>query len=130
MRVVAIEVDWAGCPPDIARFAKPGQTFVTVGMAYAVLALQVFEGITMFQVIDDVGKRPAWYPSWLFTVVDSSIPVDWICSVFHSDPTLILGPVFVAGSQAACSSMVALEDEEQLRQFWRRVNGLRAHGCE
>ncbi|ACG75088.1 hypothetical protein AnaeK_3878 [Anaeromyxobacter sp. K] len=37
----------------------------------------------MLQVVDDVGY-PGWKPAWLFDVVESAIPGDWICSSFHS----------------------------------------------
>lgn len=54
-----------------------------LGQMYEVHAAAVYEGIVMLQVVDDVGY-PGWKPAWLFDVVESAIPGDWICSSFHS----------------------------------------------
>ncbi len=75
----------------------------------------------MMQMVDDAGY-PSWKPAWLFDVVDSTIPADWICSAFHDDPMLVLGPEFVARTQEGYVAMVEL-DREQVERFWNRVGG-------
>lgn len=106
-------------PKPVARFAPPGQRFLTVGRQYEVHAIAVFEGVTRFQVVDDLGY-PHWYPTWLFEVSDTTMPSDWICNVFRDEPALVIGPNFVAGDLAAYEAMVEL-DSEKVDLFWKRV---------
>jgi hypothetical protein len=73
----------------------------------------------MMQVVDDLGY-PGWKPAWLFDVIDSLIPRDWICSTFHDDPALVLGPDFIARDLEGYAAMVEL-DPEQVGRFWNRV---------
>jgi hypothetical protein len=73
------------------------------------------------QVVDDLGY-PNWEPAWLFDVVDSAIPGDWICSAFHDDPALVLGPDFIARSLEEYVAMVEL-DPQQVERFWNRIAG-------
>jgi hypothetical protein len=108
------------CPPTVARFATPGQVFVTAGKHYDVFALAVFEGQPLLQVVDDL-RSPAWLPSWLFDVVDPSLPSDWIGNVFHEEPSFVAGPDFVAKDQTAYGRMVELEANE-VDLFWKRVD--------
>lgn len=120
MRALARQVDLMTCPPAVARFATPGQVFLTVGRHYDVFALAVFEGQPLFQVVDDL-RYPAWLPSWLFDVVDPALPSDWIGNVFREEPSFVAGPDFVAKDQAAYGRMVELEAHE-VDLFWKRVD--------
>lgn len=119
MRVVARKVDWSDCPIGIASYTKRGQTFLTVGRAYEVHAVAVFRGFPALQVVDDL-NQPSWEANWLFDIIDTSIPDDWICNAFEEDPILVLGPDFVAHDRASYGTMVDLE-AEQVNRFWRRV---------
>lgn len=121
MRVIARQADPVSAPSQMRPYL--GQTLVTVGSQYDVHALAVFQGITLFQVIDDLGY-PGWKPAWLFDTVDPAIPADWVCSVFHDDPGLVLGPSFVAESAESYSAMVEL-DPAQVDRFWNRVRSHR-----
>ena len=119
MRAQARQVDLTGCPPGVARFATPGQVFVTIGQQYEVFALAVYEGCPLFQIVDDL-RYPAWLPSWLFDVVDPALPLDWIGGVFRDEPSFVAGPDFVAKDQSAYGRMVELEAYE-VDLFWKRV---------
>ena len=103
MRVLARQVNLMTCPPNVARFATPGQVLVTAGRHYEVFALAVFEGHPLIQIVDDLR-----YPSWLFDVVDPALPSDWICNLFREEPSFVAGPDFVAKDQAAYGRWLSL----------------------
>lgn len=117
MLVRARPVNQALAPAAVRPYL--GQLLITPGKEYEVHAAAVFEGLLLVQVIDDVGY-PAWKPAWLFDVVDRAVPTDWICSTFHDDPSLVLGPEFIAGGQERYAAMVELEPE-QVERFWKRI---------
>jgi hypothetical protein len=118
MRVAARNVNASDCPPSAGRFL--GGPAVTPGKAYEAHAIAVFEGVDLILVVDDDGMI-GWRPGWLFDVVDSSLPADWICQVFHSQVSLVMGPEFIAKDEAAYAAMVDLDDD-QVERFWRRVD--------
>jgi len=120
MRVRGRNVDWKQRPPQVAEYAVPGQVFVTVGEDYEVHAAAVYRGILMLQIVNDL-DYPSWLPVWLFDADDPSIPPDWISSVFHEEPSLVLGPAFVAKDLESYDSMVELETD-QMARFWARVD--------
>ncbi|WP_437779222.1 hypothetical protein [Sorangium sp. So ce1097] len=102
---------------------KESQTFLTVGREYEVQAVAVFRGFPVLQVVDDLGGS-SWRASWLFDVVERSIPTDWICNILHEEPAMLLGPEFVAKDEDSYGAMVELE-AEQVDRFWKRVNARR-----
>ena len=120
MRVVAREVDESDMPQALIRREPPGQRFLTVGREYTVHALTVFEGHVKFQIVDDLG-HPALHAAWLFDVVDPSIPNDWIASPFRAEPSLVVGPPFLASDLDAYARMVQLEMAE-VDEFWKRLD--------
>ncbi len=117
MRVRARQVNLAEAPDSLRLYL--GQNLVSPGKEYEVHAVAVFEGQVVMLVVNDLG-HPNWRPAWLFDVVDSAIPTDWICSTFHDEPSLVLGPDFIAGSVEEYNAMAELEPE-QVERFWRRV---------
>jgi hypothetical protein len=119
MQAVARQVDEESLPDSVAKFATPGQVFITAGRRYEVHAIAVFDGRASFQVVDDL-RYPAWYPAWLFDVTDSALPPDWICNVFREEPALVIGPEFVARDLAAYQGMVELF-ADKVDLFWKRV---------
>ncbi len=121
MIVVARTVDVTSCPENLAKFARPGQVFVSPGRRYEVRAISMFEGVLFVQIVDDI-EYPAWLPAWLFDVVDPTLPGDWICNAFRTEPTFLMGPEFIARDQQAHASMVELETD-QVTRFWKRVSG-------
>ncbi|HEV7735537.1 MAG TPA: hypothetical protein VGR62_25405 [Candidatus Binatia bacterium] len=118
--VVARAVDLASYPESIAKFATPGQVFVSSGKRYEVRAISTFEGVLFMQIVDDI-ESPAWLPAWLFDVIDPTLPADWICNAFRTEPTFLMGPAFIAKDQQAYARMVELETE-QVTRFWKRVS--------
>src|SRR5690242_1695146 len=128
MRVLVRDVDWEQCPSKIAPYVKKSQTFVTVNREYEVHAVAVFNGLQNLLIVNDIGY-PSWEKSWLFDVVDSSVPHDWICSLLHDEPALLLGPEFLAKDADSYSAMVELE-AEQVDRFWRRVESLQVEPDE
>jgi hypothetical protein len=86
----------------------------------------VFDGDVMFQIVDD-RRCPAWVPAWFFSMSDSSIPDDWVCSAFQHQPALVVGPPQVASDLESYARMVEL-DSEQVRMFWERVDARSRHG--
>jgi len=127
MRAVARQIEVGSLPESIAKFAPPGQVFLTAGRQYDVHAIAVFEGQPSLLVVDDL-RNPAWYPAWLFEVVDTALPPDWICNVFREEPALVVGPDFVASDLAAYEGMVELA-ADRVDLFWKRV-GSDAGGSE
>jgi hypothetical protein len=89
MEVQARHVDVAQAPETIASLVTPGQVFITPGKRYAVFAIASFGARLTLQVVDDLGY-PAWLPASRFEVIDPALPSDWICSVFHDEPALLL----------------------------------------
>lgn len=124
MRVVARRYDRSDVPSAIAPFETPGQVFLTVGREYAVHALTVFQGHVSLQVVDD-HSYPAWHAAWLFDVVDPSISDDWIVSTLRAEPSLVVGPSFLAHDLESYCNMVLLEPEA-VHQFWKRIDSLEA----
>ena len=129
MRVRARYVEPSQFPPALAKELPPGQVFLTAGAEYEVFALAVFEGRLSLQVVEAVDGHDFifWRQAWLFDVVDSSLPADWICNFFREEPSLILGPPFVARDIDSYASMVQLESDA-VNQFWARV-GPRSPGA-
>ena len=119
MRAVARHIDAGNLPESVARFASPGQVFLTAGRQYDVHAIAVFEGLPSFHVVDDL-RYPAWYPAWLFDLADTALPPDWICNVFREQPALVIGPDFVASDLDAYEGMVELA-ADKVDLFWKRV---------
>ena len=122
MRARARTVNLAEAPQQIRLYL--GQLLITPGKVYDVHAVAVFEGITVLQIIDDL-RYPSWKPAWLFETDDCTIPSDWICNTFHSEPSLIVGPNFVARDAESYRAMVEMEPI-QTNSFWQRVNEHRA----
>src|SRR5262245_13029092 len=98
MRARVKEVDWNDVPTRIAGYAKKEQTFLTTSSQYEVYALSVFRCMSFLLLVDDRG-RPYWSIDWLVDLIDHEIPADWICTIFQSEPTLLLGPKFIASNQ-------------------------------
>ena len=120
MRVRGRSVDWNELPSGLSDYQKESQSFITVGKEYEVHALVVFRGFPLLQVVDDLGL-PAWRTSWLFDLVETRIPADWICSVFSDEASVIVGPDFVARDGDSFGSMVELNGD-QVERFWKRVD--------
>ena len=120
MHAIARQVDLRDLPHALVPFETPGQVFVTTGREYGVHALAVFEGHVSLQIVDDLG-HPAWHAAWLFDVVDPSVPDDWSVSIFRTEPSLVVGPPFVARDLDAYARMVQLEMAE-VDEFWKRLD--------
>ncbi len=111
-------------PTEVRAVEHPSQVFLEDGQVYEVHAVAVVDGMVLLQVIvADVFDK--WYSSWFFETVDTTLPSDWICSVFPTAPQVLLGPAYVARDQEAFTRMVDKElTEEDL--FWERVQRLEA----
>jgi hypothetical protein len=121
MRVKAAHTKFEGCPPAVARKGFPqSQTHISMDKEYEVFSISVFEGVVSLQFINDL-KIVSWLPAWFFEVCESTLPNDWICSLFDCEPTMILGPEFVAKDVASYAAMVELE-ADSVRQFWHRLH--------
>lgn len=107
-------------PPELVARLPEGQTFITLGKEYEVHAMSLFKGQLNVQIIDDL-RRINWYPAWFFETFDSSVPSDWICNLFNSELSMVIGPKFLAESIESCSSMVQLDDD-LVQKFWRRLD--------
>jgi len=106
MKVQYRNPDMSECPTSVEPFAR-GQE-LNPSSEYGVLAVAVYDGVVLFLVIDDL-DYPSWAPAWLFRTTDTSIPSDWIGNSFTDWPELLLGPDFIASSQADYQKMVELE---------------------
>lgn len=111
MDAVARELDWTTIPEAVRPFAKPGQTFVTPGRAYAVLAVSLYKDVTFLLVVDDTGE-PGFVPAWCFAVRSTEVPAGWICNVGLGEGVdLVLGPPIVARDLSAYSAVVDHEPD-------------------
>jgi hypothetical protein len=107
-------------PAPIAANLPEGQTFISSGKEYEVHAMAVFQDRLHVQIVDDL-RMIRWYPAWFFETFDTSVPTDWICSMFNGEPSMVVGPRFLAESISSYNSMVELEDD-LVQQFWRRLD--------
>lgn len=98
------------------------QIFLSSDKEYVVFASVLFEGITLLQIIDDIGY-PAWYPANLFEVVDTYIPSDWIFNIIEGESIYIIGPSYIAKNLTSYEAMVNLEPEA-VKMFWTYVESL------
>jgi hypothetical protein len=98
----------------------PSQIFLTASKEYEVYALAVFDGDTIFLVVSDI-DYPHWYISKFFETVDAQIPSNWICNFSSDEPTIIIGPDFMASSLDSYRAMVELEPES-VANFWQYVS--------
>lgn len=125
MKVRARELEESEVASKLSPYLK--QRFVTPGKEYEVHAIAVFDAIVFIQTVDDVGN-PAWTPSVKFDVSDFAIPGDWICNILTGQPAddvvMLLGPEFVAKSQASYAAMVELE-ADKVDQFWKRLDAIK-----
>ena len=127
MRVRAIRTAYRDCPPEVAAFGGPEtQTYISLGNTYEVHAISVYEGIVHLQIINDLNII-VWKPAWFFEMESTSVPKDWICNLFQDNPTMVLGPEFVAAGLASYASMVELDDD-QVQRFRRRLEKLKTEG--
>jgi hypothetical protein len=117
MRLIARNVKASESPANIRHYL--GQSFISAGKEYDAQALAVFDGVTVLQVVDDIGM-PSWRPAWLFDLIDPSLPDDWVGNVFHGPLSLVVGPDFIARDEQSYAAMVELNDD-QVRRFWKRV---------
>ncbi len=109
MRVSAIKDSLDQCPPAVAGVGSAAsKAHISLGKQYQVHAVSIVRGVVLFQIIDD-SQAITWLPAWLFETSDSSVPKDWICNWFATDPQMVLGAEFVASSQASYHKMVALD---------------------
>lgn len=120
MRVRAVHSSADGCPEAVAPFLAASIP-VSVSKEYDVHGLTTFGDVTLLQIVDDL-RYPSWQPAWLFSVVDSGIPSDWICNVFDSG-SVMLGPEFVAKDEESYTDMVELA-ADQVDRFWKRIESL------
>jgi hypothetical protein len=123
MRVRARALALSAIPAKIEPYTR--QIFTTVDKEYDVHAVAVFDGIPFLQFVDELGY-PAWSPSLLFEVTDTTLPTDWICNAIPTDDggsLFLLGPDFVARDEASYSEMVEL-DADQVDRFWKRVKSM------
>lgn len=105
--------------PKEAYFVVPQQTNFTVGKEYEVYGLSVYDGVTFLQVIDDINTIK-FSARGQFEVVNSEIPVDWICTTVADGPVqLLLGPPYMARDLAAYNGMID-HDSEQNHAFYAR----------
>ena len=118
MRVRARVTDRDAAPAPVRAYLSAAPQ-LTAGAQYEVHAAAVFEGLFLLQIVDD-SQYPSWKPAWLFEVTDRSIPRDWICSLFSDEPSMVIGPDFLARSLDSYNAMVEL-DPDQVANFWQRV---------
>ena len=122
MKIRAMRRQRSECHDSVKPYIPGTGAAISIGTEYDVHAIACYEGIILFQIVDDL-RFPAWYPSALFAVTNLVCPRDWQCNLFsntETDQTLVIGPAFVAESEAAYGSMVEL-DADQVNRFWDRI---------
>jgi hypothetical protein len=119
MKLIAKQDNYRDHPSRSKYINRPGKIFLTIEKQYEVWAIAKFEDLIFLQVINDI-DYPAWYDSWLFDIVEMSLPHDWVCNLFNDEPSLILGPSFIVKDITSYNAMVELEPES-VKTFWERV---------
>jgi hypothetical protein len=124
MRVVAVRTKFENLPSSLASlaFSSESKIYISLGTEYEVYALSVFEGVAFLQIVNDVDII-AWLPAWLFEMRDTTLPHDWIGNLFSTEPSLVLGPLFVASDEEAYRCMVE-QDLASCQKFQRRKDDL------
>ena len=123
MRAKAIRNTFKGCPPALAAIGSPQtNTHITIGCEYEVHALSMFRGVACVQIVNDL-KLISWLPSWFFVVCDPSLPTNWICGFHSEDLQMVVGPDFIANSEASYNKMVEL-NPQSVASFWHRLDKL------
>lgn len=121
MRVSVIHNEFKNCPAAIGALGSPGtRTYISIGKEYEVYALSVYRGLISLQIVNDL-DIVVWLPSWFFSVIDSTVPHDWICTLPNEDVQLLLGPDFIAADEPSYVRMVEMEPQP-VAAFWRRVD--------
>jgi len=125
MRVQAKAIRSSEIPTRIEPYTR--QTFTTAGKEYDVHAVSMTDhGVPFLQFVDDFGY-PAWRPSLMFGITDSTLAPDWVCNFIQTDggaSLLLLGPEFVVRDEASYNDMLLL-DADQVDRFWKRVDSER-----
>src|SRR5690606_21206630 len=106
MKAVFRNPDMSRCPKRVEPFSRDPN--LTAEQEYGVHSISVYDGVTVFLVMDDL-DYPAWLPAWLFRISDCSIPKDWICNSFLDWPEFLIGPRFIANCQDSYTKMVELD---------------------
>lgn len=120
MQVKARNIDWEKVPIEVKPFISSTQTFITSGKEYSAFALSCYMKVIFLLIIDDL-DTPAFLPSWLFEIISSDIPKDWICSLrVDDDIDMVIGPEFIAKDLEAYNSLVD-QEPEQLDRIWALV---------
>lgn len=119
MRAKAIIDKYEDLSDEIKTFFQEDFIDVTLDREYNIYALSSWENHFFFLIRSD-SDFPAWPHSSIFSVTDSGIPDDWICTIRSGQVKMILGPEFVADDIEAYNSMVELETEA-VKSFWERV---------
>jgi hypothetical protein len=124
MKVRIAHGGFGDAPPQLKKLGWGAKTqfLFTVNSEYLVHAIAVCDGIATLMLVNDA-NWPQWVPSWATQVTEARLPEDWICTPSDSDPTLLMGPPFIAKSTQDFSKMVELEPEQQAL-FWERVRRL------
>ena len=126
MRVIAIKDSYKDRPDRLAVVVQPeSYCYVKIGAEYEVYAVCVSRGVVKYQIVlDENDDFPDWYPAWLFTVSDYSVPKDWSINSFGDTVELVLGPAFLIADAASFDAMINLEPSAQ-ENFWTRFKNLK-----
>jgi hypothetical protein len=92
---------------------------ITMGKEYEVMAVVQFHGLALFQTVHD-DECPGWLPTWLYDVVDASIPHEWICTTIYEQGWIAIGPEFVVKDDESYEQMVQREPDA-MAKFWERL---------
>src|SRR5262245_57154712 len=125
MRVRARVATREQCPPEIGMHLQV-PSLISEGKEYDVHAMSVFQGKLFLQIIyDEESHFPTWAPGWIFDVVDSSLPSDWICTLLTGAVQMVVGPFFLAKDEESYGEMIELHPG-QVKNFWDRIEAIKA----
>ena len=133
MKVRAIASSFENAPEEALRsgWSKECNLHITTGREYDVYAISLFglpeygrPRILTFQIIES--NSPSWLPSFLFEVVEPSLPKDWECNLFPSG-NFVIGPAFVVETEDAYGAMVE-QEPDAMRKFRARQREIESPG--
>ena len=121
MILKALDVDWKKIPSEVEPFISQKQTFITPGKEYTVCSLSLYNKVLFALVVDDL-NTPVFLPAYIFKIVNTVVPGDWICNLgLGGGVEMVIGPEFIAKNIDTYDSMVDQEaDQVEKLWFWGR----------
>lgn len=119
VKATSTSIDWLTDSLRSIGFSDHSQIDASLSQVYEVHAVAIWSGNVFYQIIGD-SSVISWMPSTVFTVVDRTMPSDWLANSLDEEVPFIVGPGFIVKDKEAYTDMVELAPE-QVAQFMKRL---------